>query len=68
MNTMLLKSVMTLHGDNIKTLAEYLGKTPQMISRKINEDNAEFRQGEIALIKERYNLTAEQVEEIFFSQ
>ena len=34
---------------------------------KINENGTEFRQGEIAMIKKRYNLTAEQVTAIFFA-
>ena len=67
MNGALLKSVMVLNGDTVRDLAKYLGKTPQSISDKINERGTEFKQGEIALIKERYNLSAEQVESIFFA-
>ena len=67
MNASLLKSFMALHGDTVRSLAEYLDKTPQSISDKINERGTEFRQGEIAMIKERYSLTADQVESIFFS-
>ena len=67
MNSKLLLSVMTLHGDTIKDLAKYLGKTEQIVSKKINEKGTEFKQGEIFKIKERYNLSAEQVESIFFA-
>lgn len=67
MNSTLLKSVMVLNGDTIRDLAEFLGKTPQSVSGKINERGTEFRQGEIAAIKERYNLSAEEVEAIFFN-
>ena len=67
MNGALLKSIMVLNGDTVRDLAKYLGKTPQSVSDKINERGTEFKQGEIALIKERYNLTAEQVESIFFA-
>lgn len=66
MNSQLLRSVMVLHGHTNKDLAKLLGKTEQSISNKINEKGTEFTQGEIAKIKERYNLTAEQVEAIFF--
>lgn len=67
MNGAMLKSIMVLHGDTIRDLAEYLEKTPQSISDKINERGTEFKQGEIAMIKDRYNLSADQIEAIFFS-
>jgi antitoxin component HigA of HigAB toxin-antitoxin module len=66
MNKNLLKSIMALHNDTNKDLAKLLGKSKQSISNKINEKGTEFTQGEIAKIKEKYNLTAEQVEAIFF--
>jgi predicted transcriptional regulator len=67
MNKELLRSVMVLHGDTNKSLAAYLGITEQSVSNKINENGTEFRQGEIAQIKTRYNLTSEQVDLIFFA-
>ena len=67
MNRNMMKSIMTLHGDSIRDLAEYLGIHPNSVSNKINENGSEFRQGEIAMIKERYNLSADQVDSIFFS-
>jgi len=72
MNSKLLKSIMVLNGDTIRDLADFLGISPQSVSYKINEkvinkDKIEFKQGEIAAIKERYNLSAEQVEAIFFN-
>ncbi len=72
MNPKLLKSFMALNGDTIRDLADYLGISPQSVSYKINEkvintDKIEFKQGEIAKIKERYNLSADQVEAIFFN-
>jgi predicted transcriptional regulator len=66
MNAQMLRSIMVLHGDTNKDLAKLLGKTEQSISNKINEKGTEFTQGEIAKIKGKYNLTAEQVEAIFF--
>jgi len=54
-----------LYGDTGGTLAKALGLSPQWFSRKLNEKNAEFTQGEIQAIKDRYNLTAEEVDEIF---
>lgn len=67
MNKGLLKSIMVLHGDTIADLAKCLDITPQSVSGKMNERGTEFKQGEIAAIKERYNLSADQVEAIFFS-
>lgn len=58
---------MALHNDTNKDLANYLRITEQSLSNKINERDTEFKQGEIAAIKERYDLTAEQVEQIFFN-
>ena len=44
------------------------GKSRTTLSNKMNETNgAEFTQGEIAKIKERYNVTTEEVDEIFFT-
>lgn len=63
-----LRSIMILHGDTNKTLADYLGISKQSVSNKINENETEFKQGEIARIKARYNLTSEQVDSIFFAE
>jgi predicted transcriptional regulator len=67
MNSQMLRSIMVLHGDTNKDLAKLLGKTVQSISNKMNENGTEFTQGEIAKIKEKYNLNAEQIESIFFA-
>ena len=67
MNKVLLRSIMVLHGDTNKDLAELLGRTLQSVSAKLNEKGTEFTQGEIAKIRDRYNLSAEQIEAIFFS-
>lgn len=67
MNGSLLKSIMVLNGDTIRKLAKHLNISPQSVSDKINERGTEFKQGEIAMIKERYNLSADQVEAIFFA-
>ena len=68
MNSVLLRSVMVLYGDTNKDLAAYLGISEQSVSAKINETKTEFKQGEIAKIRDRYGLSAEQVEAIFFDQ
>ena len=68
LNKNLLKSVMVLHDDTQERLAEYLNISSGTLSLKINETNgAEFTQGEIKKIIERYDLTAEDTEKIFFN-
>ena len=62
-----LRSIMVLHGDTNKDLADVLGISEQSVSNKINENGTEFKQGEIAKIKDRYKLSPEQVESIFFA-
>ena len=68
MNKNLLRSIMVLHEDTNGSLADYLNITQNRLSAKMNEWNdAQFTQTEIKKIKERYNLTAEQVDSIFFN-
>ena len=67
MNTKLFRSIMVLNNDTNKSLAEFLNLSEQTVCNKINENGTEFRQGEIAMIKERYNLTADQISDIFFN-
>lgn len=68
MNKKLLRSVMALYGDTNATLAKYLGITEPSLSNKINENGTEFKQSEIARIKERYNLDCDMVDRIFFEE
>lgn len=68
MNKLMLESVMKLHGDTGGDLAKYLGIARPTFSAKINETNgAEFTQGEIRKIKEKYSLNSEDVNLIFFN-
>lgn len=67
MNTALLRSIMALHGDTNRDIASLLGITEASVSAKINENGTEFKQGEIALLKDKYNLSPEQVDQIFFA-
>ena len=68
MNKELLRSIMVLHGDTNRDLADYLGITEQSLSNKINENGTEFKQGEMRLIRKRYKLTCDQVDLIFFAE
>ena len=69
MNKALLESKMKLHGDNQSKLAEAVGLSLQRLNAKLNGTNgAEFTQGEIQKIKDRYDLTSEEVDAIFFNE
>ena len=67
MDKKLLKSKMVLYGDTNRILAKALGISSVSLSAKLNENGSQFNQGEILKIKERYNLTPEDVDAIFFA-
>lgn len=62
-----LKSKMVLYNDTGITLAKILNISETTFSSKLN-GKAEFTRSEIAKIKERYNLSAEEIDYIFFNQ
>lgn len=66
MNKNHFKSVMVLHGDTQKSVADALTVSEQTIGDKINSIS-EFKQSEIKILIDRWNLTPAQVDEIFFS-
>lgn len=68
MNSVLFRSIMVLNQDTNKKLAEFLNCSEQTVCNKINENGTEFKQGEIAMIIKRYNLTPEQITDIFFTE
>ena len=69
MNKLKLESIMKLNGDTGTSLALFLGIARSTFSAKLNETNgAEFSQKEILAIKEKYNLTADEVVSIFFDK
>ena len=65
-NTKLLKAKIVENGDTQAQLAAALGISPSNLNDKIN-GKVSFRQNEIAAIKEKYSLTANEVDTIFFS-
>lgn len=68
MDTRRIKSLMVLNGDTLMDLSKAVGCTSETLSKKINEyKGSEFTQSEIKAIKTRYNLTAEEVDAIFFA-
>lgn len=66
MNSNILKSKIKLNEDTQENLAEYLGITNSTLSFKINGKN-DFLRAEIQLIKQRYNLTPQEIDQIFFN-
>lgn len=71
MNKQELKSIMARYDETATDLAKVIGKTPQTVYNKMNEyevngKKQEFTQGEIRAIANHYNMTAEQIIDIFF--
>lgn len=66
MDAIALKKKMLEHGDTGRKLAKSLGITESTLSCKLHERNAAFRKCEISKIIRRYNLTCEEIQEIFF--
>ncbi len=68
MNKKYLKSKMALFGDTIESLSKHVGVSTSRFSAKMNGyAGAEFTQKEIDSIKLKYNLTPNEVCEIFFT-
>lgn len=69
MNKYKLRAVLAENGDNYEKLAGYLGISTSTLSDKINERNSiGFTQPEMQQIKDRYHLTPEQIDYIFFDR
>jgi len=66
-NTNLLKAKIVENGDTQAQLAAALGISASNMNDKIN-GKSDFRQNEIAAIRNRYCLTADEVDRIFFDQ
>ena len=69
MNKAKFRAKMIEFGDTMSTLADHLGISVGTLSKKINEKSAAgFTQPEILSIKDRYSLTADQINSIFFDR
>lgn len=66
MNKNKLRAKMVEHGDTQADLAKALFISVSNLSLRIN-GRVDFRQSEIDLIKKRYNLSAEDLDHIFFA-
>ena len=67
MNTKALKARMVANGDTQAQLADAIGISASNLNDKLN-GKVSFRQSDIAAIKERYHLSADDVDRIFFDQ
>lgn len=67
MNSNSLKAVIVKNGDTQTELAEAMGIPASALSQRIN-GIIDFRRNEINFIKNRYHLTAEEVDQIFFEE
>ena len=69
MNKNMFVSKMKLFGDTQEILAKALNVSLTRLNAKINEtDGAEFWQHEIAFFRDRWHLTPDEVDQIFFAQ
>ena len=66
MNEVELRIEMLRHGDNNTTLAKALGKSLSVVCHKL-KGRQRFTQPEMQIIIDRYGLTPEQIQEIFFA-
>ena len=67
MNSNLLKSVIIKNGDTQEKLAEAMGLPASALNMRIN-GKIEFRRNEINFIKQRYQLSSEEIDDIFFTE
>ena len=66
MDKNLLRFFMGKHGDNQETLANAINMSQSALSERIN-GKIDFRKKEIEAIRTRYELTAEDLQAIFFA-
>lgn len=67
MNEKLFKSFMAKYGDTQESLAAALGISRSRLNSKIKGKEASFRQNEIGAIKQRYHMSADDVDSVFFA-
>lgn len=67
MNSNLLKAMIIKNGDTQEKLAEAMGLPTSALNMRIN-GKIEFRRNEIIFIKQRYSLSSDEVESIFFNE
>ena len=68
LNTVMLKAKIVLNGETQAKLAKALGIAQSTFTTKLHgKDGSQFTQSEIAAIKKRYDLTPDEVIQIFLN-
>lgn len=67
MNKYALKEIVDKNNDTMQNLADYLGIHINTLYEKIKAKKYDFTREQIFKIKEKYALTAEQIDSIFFN-
>ena len=67
MNSNLLKATIIKNGDTQEKLAKDMGLQTSALNMRIN-GTIEFRRNEIIFIKQRYNLSSDEIDSIFFDE
>ena len=67
MNGNLLKAIIVKNGETLTILAEAMGIPLSALSQRIS-GRVEFRRNEIRFIKNRYHMTCQEVDEVFFTE
>jgi len=69
MNKEIFKGLMLLNQDTPEKIADALNISRTTLSSKLNEyRGAEFTQGEIMVVKNRWKLSPEQLDSVFFAK
>lgn len=69
MNKNLFDLILLSHAEDQASLAEFLGLTKHHVSAKLDERGGfEFNQAEISMIKEKFSLSPEEIDNLFFNQ
>jgi len=67
MNGNLLKAIIVKNGETLTILAEAMGIPLSALSQRIS-GRVDFRRNEIRFIKNRYHMTCQEVDEVFFTE
>ena len=67
MNKQMLRGLIIMNDGNQKNLANAMDMSLSRLNAKLNETGAEFSKSEIDFIRNRYNLSREQLVDIFFN-
>lgn len=66
MNKNALVAMLAEHGDNLAKLARLLGISPSTVSKKVKDEDHSFSISQMKVIKSHYQLSAEDMDRIFF--